>query len=151
MKLKLTALTAAGVIALTSIVYAHGGATGIVKERMDLMGAIGKNMKAIAAMVKGEAEFDAAAISKAAASISDHSTKINGLFPKDSLMKPTEALPSIWQDWDTFSKLSDDLVVQAGKLSETAKGGDKRAIMMEFAKTGKLCSACHTDFRLKKE
>jgi len=151
MKLKITTTAVAIVIAMTSLAYAHGGAKGVVKERMDLMSDIGKKMKSIAAMVKGEAEFNPASIETSAKAIAEHSGKINALFPKSTPMKPSEALPAIWQDWDGFSKLSDELGVQASKLAETAKGADKRAIMMEFAKTGKICSTCHTDFRLKKD
>jgi cytochrome c556 len=150
-KAKIAGLSAIIVVSATTAVLAHGGAMGIVKERMDLMSAIGKNMKAVAAMVKGETTFDAAVIETSAKSMAEHSTKINALFPKGSMDKPTEALPTIWEDWDRFAQLSNDLETEATKLGEVATTGDKRAVMMQFAKTGKVCSTCHTDFRVKKD
>jgi cytochrome c556 len=152
---KIAGLAAVAVIISTastaSIAWAHGGATGIVKERMDLMSAIGKKMKMVASMVKGETEFDGSEISKAAAQMSEHAGKINKLFPEGSLQMHSEALPTIWTNWDRFTQLSDDLVVEAKKLSEVASSGDKRAVMMQFANTGKVCSTCHTDFRKKED
>ena len=151
LKTKIATLSAVIAVSATTAVFAHGGAMGIVKERMDLMSAIGKNMKSVAAMVKGEAKFDPTAIETSAKSMAEHSTKINDLFPKGSLDKPTEALPSIWEDWDRFAQLSKDLETEANKLAEVATSGDKRAVMMQFAKIGKVCSTCHTNFRIKKD
>ncbi len=150
-KTKVLTLSAVITVSATTVVFAHGGAMGVVKERMDLMSAIGKNMKSVAAMVKGEVKFDPAAIESSAKSIAEHSTKVNDLFPKGSLDKPTEALPAIWEDWDRFTQLSKNLETETNKLAEVAASGDKRAVMMQFAKTGKICSTCHTDFRLKKD
>ncbi|WP_417832666.1 c-type cytochrome [Terasakiella sp.] len=151
LKIKITVLSAVIVISATTAVFAHGGAMGVVKERMDLMSAIGKNMKSVASMVKGDAKFDPTAIEASAKSMAEQSTKINDLFPKGSLEKPTEALPSIWEDWGRFAQLSKDLETETNKLAEIATSGDKRAIMMQFAQTGKVCSTCHTNFRLKKD
>ncbi|WP_417793976.1 c-type cytochrome [Terasakiella pusilla] len=151
LKTKVTALSAVIAISATTAAFAHGGAMGVVKERMDLMSAIGKNMKSVASIVKGDAKFDPTAIEASAKSMAEHSTKINDLFPKGSLEKPTEALPSIWEDWGRFAQLSKDLETEANKLAEVAISGDKRAIMMQFAQTGKVCSTCHTNFRIKKD
>jgi cytochrome c556 len=151
LKTRVTALSAIIAVSATTAVFAHGGAMGVVKERMDLMSAIGKNMKSVASMVKGDAKFDPTAIEASAKSMAEHSTKINDLFPKGSLEKPTEALPSIWEDWGRFAQLSKDLETEANKLAEVAISGDKRAIMMQFAQTGKVCSTCHTNFRIKKD
>ena len=151
LKTRVTALSAIIAVSATTAVFAHGGAMGVVKERMDLMSAIGKNMKSVASMVKGDAKFDPTAIEASAKSMAEHSTKINDLFPKGSLEKPTEALPSIWEDWGRFAQLSKDLETEANKLAEVAISGDKRAIMMQFAQTGKVRSTCHTNFRIKKD
>lgn len=143
-------LSAAALIAGASMAWAHGGATGIVKERMENMKAMGNNMKSVAAMIKGERPFDAVAIATAAGQVSSHADKIPAMFPKGSNEKPSEALPKIWEDWDRFVELGKSLKIEAGNLKEAAEGGDKRAIMVGFAKTGKVCSACHTDYRIEK-
>lgn len=144
------ALLFAGAL-LTGVVVAHGGATGVVKERMEMMKDVGDNMKQVGAMIKGQAAFDSMVIAKHAQVISDAAPQIPELFPSDSLHKPTEALPAIWEEWDQFSTLSVKLGDEAKKLQETAQGRDKRAISRQFAKLGKVCSSCHTDYRKKEE
>jgi cytochrome c556 len=53
------------IVASTSLALAHGGATGIVKERMDLMASVGKSMKTITEMFQGDKLFDPEAVRKA--------------------------------------------------------------------------------------
>ncbi|MCP4407303.1 MAG: cytochrome c, partial [Gammaproteobacteria bacterium] len=60
------ALTLGG---LTAGAIAHGGATAIVKERMDAMSAISKAMKTISQMMQGKEPYDAAAVRLNAATI----------------------------------------------------------------------------------
>lgn len=130
---------------------AHKGATGVVKERMDMMDDIGDNMKGMKAMVQRKQPFDAAKMARHADSIRQASTHIKKVFPKGSLKHPSEALPSVWEDWDKFSSLANKLTVEAEKLREIAKTQDQRAVMKQFARVGKTCSGCHTDFRKKKD
>ena len=138
-------------ILFSGVVIAHGGATGIIKERMTMMKDIGDNMKQVGAMIKGKETFDSTKIANHAMTISEVSPKIFDLFPKDSLNKPTEALPAIWDEWDNFSALTLKLTDEAIKLQDTAQNGDKRAITMQFVKLGKVCSSCHTNYRKKQE
>ncbi|MCW8944512.1 MAG: cytochrome c [Sedimenticola sp.] len=128
---------------------AHGKATGIVKERMELMKKIGKQMRSISIMKKGKIPFNAEKISNHAETISHSSSKIPALFPEGSLQKPTEALPAIWEQWDQFLYLTDQLKLEAVALQEVAKQEDKQAILVQFEKLGKTCNGCHQDFRVE--
>ncbi len=101
--------------------FAHGGATGVVKERMELMKDVGKSMKTLTAMFKGETDYDAGQVKAAAARIRDHAGKITGLFPEGSLDKPTEALPEIWRDWPAFEALAERLAAYSGALIDAAE------------------------------
>jgi cytochrome c556 len=100
---------------------AHSGAKGIVKERMTLMKSIGDAMKTLTAMFKGDVEYDAQAVRAAAEAINarggDHMTH---LFPDGSLQKPTEALPRIWEDWETFKQYAADLETYSAVLEAAA-------------------------------
>ena len=138
-------------IALSGGVMAHGGAKGIVKERMTVMKNIGKEMKKAGAMIKGKEAFDPKKIGTYAKTISKTSPGIPDLFPQHSLQKPTEALPAIWEGWDQFSALSLKLTEESSKLHDVAQNGERRAIAMQFAKVGKVCSSCHTDYRKKQK
>lgn len=136
---------------LTSRVLAHKGATGVVKERMDLMDEIGDNMKGMKAMVQRKQPFDAAKMAMHAESVRQASMHIKKVFPEDSLKPPSEALPSIWKDWDKFSSLADKLTAESEKLGEVARSQDLQAVMKQFGRVGKTCRGCHTDFRKKKD
>ena len=121
-KLKVLASVGALVIvASTSLALAHGGATGIVKDRMDLMASVGKSMKTITEMFQGDKPFDPETVRIAAAFIGNHGgDQMTRLFPEGSIQGPSESLPAIWQDWEGFSKLADDLTKYAGALAKAA-------------------------------
>ena len=46
------------VSAIAATAFAHSGATGIVKERMDGMSALGETIKALVPMMRGEGTYD---------------------------------------------------------------------------------------------
>lgn len=100
---------------------AHKGATGIVKERMDLMTKIGKSTRTVDLMMTGKSGYDAEKFIAAVRSIKSHSgDAMTRLFPKDSLQHPTLAKPSIWTDWDAFKAEADRLNVFAEALEWVA-------------------------------
>lgn len=131
--------------------WAHGGATGVVKQRMDLMSAMGENMKIVAAMVKGQVPMDMEKVRQEAGAISRNSPKIETLFPAGSLKAPSEALPAVWEEWERFMSLSTQLDTAANGLQQAATTGDRRELTRRFVLLGKVCSGCHTDFRKKQE
>ena len=149
-------LSAMSVLLLSGIlllgeVSAHSGATGVVKERMELMKSMGDRMKKMGNMVKGKIPFDSASIAVSTEEIEQAAPKIAHLFPEGSTHKPSEALPRIWEERERFDELTEKMIQEAGKLGDVATGGDKRSILIQFTKLGKTCSSCHTDFRKKKE
>lgn len=134
----------------TAPAASHEKATGVVKERMEVMKSIGKAMKGLSAMAKGEATYDAAEVKTMATSIQSKSAEIPKLFPEGSLQPASEALPAIWQDWPKFEKLAKQLGQTSGAVADAADGG-RGAMIPAFANLAKNCNACHTDFRKKKE
>ena len=86
----------------TSYALAHEGATGVVKERMDLMKGQAKQMKLIGDMAKGKKKFDAAKAAAAAHDLGATTKKIPELFPEGSNKHPSEALDAVWKEWDRF-------------------------------------------------
>ena len=138
-------------LGLGGLALAHSDATGVVKQRMELMKSIAEQMKTVGKMIKGESEFDADQVATAARTIVLHAEKIPDMFPEGPVEPPSEALPAIWQDWEAFLQLTSDMKVQAGDLSAVAENGaDLNDIRLQFAAVGKTCSACHKDYRVKK-
>lgn len=113
-------VAAAGAITIT-LASAHGGATGVVKQRMDLMSRIGDATKELSAMFKGTVPYDPDAVRQAANVLEAHSgDALIKLFPEDSIMAPSEALPSIWRDWEEFERLSRRLKTLSAGLAGAA-------------------------------
>ncbi len=148
----IAAAVAVAIGATASLAYAHGGAHGVMKERMDLMKGMGDAMKAMGAMFKQQAPYQADVVAENAALLAEHAPKIPDLTPDGSNEKPSEALPIIWEDWDTFVEQTNQLEVESSKLAEIAgNGGDERQAKMQFAKVSKTCGTCHERFRKPKE
>lgn len=181
MKKLVFGLAAIAAVALTPILAgAHGGASGVVKERMDLMKVMGDDMKRISDMLHGKAAYDVAEVRKAALSIAARGGEdITRLFPQGTDHPPSEALPTIWRQPDRFAALAGDLVTHAKALAEAA--GNERAVaamgsaeammgmgaMMggaapaeepatmapetAFMRLTDTCAACHETFRAEKK
>ena len=124
MKPKKIVLGAIVVSAIAATAFAHGGATGIVKERMDGMSALGKTIKALAPMMRGEGSYDAEAVREGAQTIRVHAgASLTKLFPIGSGGMPSEAKETVWQDWEEFSALAEQLHLYSEGLSLAAGNG----------------------------
>ena len=145
-------LAAAG---LSSLVSAHSGAKGVVKERMDHMGSIAASMKAMGKMFKGAEPFDPDKIRKLSASVSQHGgDAMLSLFPEETLQPPSDARPEIWANWTRFSELAHALKSTASALSDGAdntRGQDLDGSPEKlFKAVARTCKACHKDYRAEK-
>lgn len=126
--------------------WAHSGAKGIVKERMDSMKSIGAQMKKLGAIVKDPQLFDASQVQNSAKILQGHAEKIPELFPKGSNEKPSEARVEIWSDWDKFVSIANDLVKSAVEL-QTVSADNFKPVFLKAAQT---CKGCHQEYRIKK-
>ncbi len=118
-------------------VNAHSGATGIVKERMVLMDRLGKAMKNLNAMFSNQIAYDTASVKEAAGVIEQHAGEaMIKMFPEGTNKKPSEALTIIWQDWDEFKSLANQLETYAAALGAAASNdrghmGDQTNMMTD--------------------
>ena len=104
---KTTLLLSLIAVSAASLVWAHGSATGIVKERMDGMVAMSKATKAITPMMRGNVEYNAEAIRDYARTIEEHAGEaMTKLFPEGSGGMPSEAKDDVWTDWEQFEVLA---------------------------------------------
>ena len=128
-------------IAAAATAYAHGGATGIVKERMDAMGAMGNAVKTIAPMMRGEAEYDANVVRSAAETFKAHAgIEMTRLFPEGSGGAPSEARGEVWTNWDEFAEIAKQLEIYAKGMAAAAENGlvpaDSSAVKAEATMGG---------------
>jgi cytochrome c556 len=137
------------VLAISSVPgISHDHATGVVKERMDMMEALAKSMKAIGERIKSKS--DLSGIKADAEAIAGHAPHIIHLFPKGSMQKPTEARAAIWQNWSDYESKALALEVESGKLAKL-NTDDFAALTAQVQAVSQTCSACHTKYRVKKK
>lgn len=146
------ALSIGGVVLLGGVAIAD--VSMAVKDRQENMKKFGGNMKAIAGFVKND-EGTAEDVAMRAEQIANWAKNIPTWFPEGTSMEEvsdpeTGAKPAIWQDWAKFEAAAQNLSMEAAKLADVAKGGDKGAIAAQFGAMGKNgCGGCHQPFREK--
>lgn len=121
-------LVLAGVLTASVPVFApalaHEGATGIILERQKKMKALSEAMKALGAMVNSQSAFDATTVQNIARLIAGvGGQNMVDMFPQGSVDAVTSgARPEIWQNWDKFKHLADEMLHQAQTLAQTTSG-----------------------------
>jgi cytochrome c556 len=126
---------------------AHDHATGVVKERMDMMEVMGKRLKAIRDRVDGKR--DLAAIKADAEAIASHAPHVVHLFPPGSTQRPTDAKAAIWQNWTDFERKATALEVESKKLI-SVRLDDFSALNTQVRAVSQTCRACHETYRSKR-
>jgi cytochrome c556 len=134
-------------LTIAGLALAHKGATGVVKERMDLMDLQAKQMKMLNAMAKGKQPFDVAKAAHAARDISLTTRKIPEMFPKGTDAPPSEARPEIWEDWDNFIGDAEAAAKAAEALATILEGEASAGWKNAFGKLTDACRSCHQSFR----
>ena len=141
-------LLAAAAVALA--VTAVAAQSDPIAARKALMKSNGDQAKVAAAIVKGEAPFDAAKVQTVFATFADSAAKAPALFPDSSKTGgETAALPAIWENKADF----DDRLAKFGAAAKEAQGKVKdldslKATWGGFAKDN--CGGCHEKYRAKK-
>ena len=131
-------------LCLSTVSFAHEGAEGVVKERMDRFKKNKKAMKAI----KGNLTGDTAIIAQKASGIEAWAKDMVNFFPEGSTQPPSEALPAIWKEFDRFTDLARANEKAAANLKNLAQSGaDTSALSGAFRSLGKTCKDCHNDYK----
>jgi cytochrome c556 len=125
----------------------HDHATGVVKERMDMMETMAKRMKAIRERIEGK--HDLAAIKADAEVIASHAPHMVHLFPAGSTQPPTDARRAIWQNWPDFERKAAALEAESKKLM-SADPNNFDAIRAQVLAVSRACGDCHEAYRIKR-
>tara|TARA_B100001564_G_C20543129_1_gene625282 strand:- start:198 stop:638 length:441 start_codon:yes stop_codon:yes gene_type:complete len=128
-----------------TLVLAHSGATGIVKERMDMFKKNQGNLKAIKSHI-GSENYES--IVKLADEIRDWAVKMPEYFPEGSNEKPSEASPAIWSDFEGFKNAAMKNETSANRLIAAAKSEDQKAVVDGFKAVAASCKSCHQSYKL---
>ena len=145
MKKLTTLITLMFITIPATFVFAHSGATGIVKERMDLFKKNQANLKAIKSHIRSE---DYGSIIKLADEIRDWAVKMHEYFPEGSNNEPSEASPAIWTDFAGFKNAAMKNETAAKQLIAAAKAEDQKAVVGGFRALAASCKSCHQSYKL---
>lgn len=139
-------------VAIAAIAF---GASAVVAQsdaiatRKALMKEVGGQSRAGAAMVKGEAPFDAAKAQAIFAKFIEASSKMPSLFPDNSKSGgETTAAPKIWEDMAGFKSRFEKLGAEAKAAGAAVK--DLDSFKASFSSVTKNCGGCHEVYRIKK-
>lgn len=140
-----TIIITVSLVAATAL-WAHSGVKDPqVKARMDGMDVLAEQTKILGQMAKGATEFDAAKVQSALAVMADEADQVQALFEPKADDPKSEALPTIWTEWDKFAMHADDLVAAIA----VADGSSAAALGQTLRGIGGACGACHKDYRQK--
>jgi len=121
-----------------------------IKERKSLMKGNNDGAKAVVAMMRGQAPFDAKAVDAAFAQWTETAKKLPGLFPENSQKgEETRASPTIWlnkDDFDAKAAAFGKAVADNRAKAVASLDGLKAAVPV----VGKACDNCHEDYRLSR-
>ncbi len=131
---------------MCGVAFAHSGATGIVKKRMDYFKASQANLKKIKTHIIKENYL---AIIPLANDIARWAEKMPDYFPEGSNLKPSEASTKIWSDFEGFSAAAHLNWKATISLAKAAETSDKNTIITAFKETAESCKSCHENYRLK--
>jgi cytochrome c556 len=124
--------------------FAHKGATGIIKERMDNFKASQMALKQIFSASKRN-NFEA--IVPLANQIKNWAEIMPTKFPSGSDGPPSEAAPAIWTDFEGFKLAAKENFEAANFLEVTALNGDAKETAKAIKQLAGTCKSCHQSYR----
>lgn len=139
-------LLAAGLLALPSLVFAHGGATGATKERMDAMAATKDSLNQLRSATSSRPVNDELAMS-ALNDLQAFSAELPSLFEEKHLPKVSEALPGIWENAEQFDAQIRFFDAQLSLAKSQLDDAPEKVLRTVAAG----CASCHDKFREKKQ
>ena len=133
-------------ITASSVVFVHSCVKDKnVKERMMLMKEMANNTKIIGQMLKGKTSFDENEAKLALKRLSSLSLKTPKVFQVNATDPKSEAKSNIWDEFDEFTKLSQDLAEATEVLAVSV--GTINDLRPALKRVSSGCKACHSKYR----
>lgn len=131
------------------------GATSVVsaenqhENREAAMKKIGGAMGALAAIAKGQKDYDAETVKTSLGTISETIKVFPTYFPDGSDKDDDEASPKIWENKADFEAKAAKLAADAEAILAQLPA-DQAAVGAAMGTLGQDCGACHEIYRIKK-
>ena len=130
----------------STLLLAHTGVKNEdVMKRMNLMKSMAENTKTIGEMLKKKIPFDLEQAKNSLIEISNLSKSTPSVFKKMAMDPKSESKIIIWEEFDNFRDLSNNLADNTLSAAENLSGFEdlKPALMT----TASGCKECHTRYR----
>ncbi|MEX2199035.1 MAG: cytochrome c [Burkholderiales bacterium] len=121
----------------------------LVKQRQAVMTLQGKYFGPLFGVAQGRVPFNAAMVQRNAGLLDNLSRMAWDGFEPGTKGEKTRALPAIYDSKDRFMQYAAQLENETSKLVTVSRGGDEAAVKAQIGAVGKVCGACHDDFRSK--
>lgn len=134
-----------------SLISTPGLSQDVIKQRDELMKSTAKALDAVRAAAK---EMDYETLQVRSKEIADNMGRMLELFPKGSISEKSLAHPSIWDNWDDFTKHRDKVTEAAGNVATAAAAKDDAQIVAQVKAIGGMssgaCGGCHVSYNQKR-
>lgn len=121
----------------------------LVKQRQAVMTLQGKYFGPMAAMAQGKAPYNAAVVQRNAGFLDNLSRMAWDGFDASTKGEKSRAMPAVFDNKTQFDAAASRLENEASKLASMSSGGNETAVKAQILAVGKVCGACHQDFRAK--
>jgi cytochrome c556 len=122
----------------------------LVKQRQSAMVLQGKYFGPMAGMAQGKIPYDAAVVTRNAGYLEVLTKMAWDGFAPSTKGEKSAVLPVVFSEPAKFKEASDRLQAETAKLAQVSKSGDEGAVKAQISAVGKVCAACHDDFREKR-
>lgn len=144
-QLSLALTAAAALVAPTVIADSH--AEDLISYRQAVMSAIGAEIGAASAILRGKVPYGDHMAAHARALEASLST-LDDLFDPASADGDTEALAAIWEQPEEFDEAVRAAQQAASEFLAVAEGDDPSQLGRSFGALAGTCKGCHDDFRI---
>ena len=139
-------------VALTSTVVggiALAQNADVIQQRRKLFKTMDAGIDEMADMLRAKKPFDLAYVQKALRETASDAKMLKTMFPEDSKVGETRALPAVWEQKARFDGLFDDFIKVSDAAATTVT--DEVSFKTEMPKVFATCKACHDDFRARRK
>jgi len=121
----------------------------LVKQRQAVMTLQGKYFGPLGAMAQGKAPYNAGVVQRNAGFLDNLSRMSWDGFDPSTKGEKSRALPAVFDSKAKFDEIGSQLESELSKLVAVSRKGDEAAVKAQIGAVGKVCGACHNDFRSK--
>jgi cytochrome c556 len=147
-------LFAIGATAVLGAIFAQGALAQakpdvLVKQRQAVMTLQGKYFGPLFGVAQGRAPYNAATVQRNAGLLDNLSRMAWDGFEPSTKDEKSRTLPATYDNKAKFLQYAAQLETETSKLVTVSRGSDEAAVKAQIGAVGKVCGACHDDFRAK--